>query len=71
MAMNNEPHQCVIFVQSTKIGTHENKAIHSIYPHYINYWCSLLVSMASQLVPDKDVFHKPARSQTRIVMTNA
>ena len=29
MAMNFEPHECVIFVQSTKIGTHENKAIHS------------------------------------------
>ena len=26
---NFEPHKCVIFVQSTKIGTHENKAIHS------------------------------------------
>ena len=24
-----EPHECVIFVQSTKIGTHENKAFHS------------------------------------------
>ena len=30
MASNFEPHECVIFVQSTKIGTHENKAIHSI-----------------------------------------
>ena len=29
MAMNFEPHECVIFVQSAKIGTHENKAIHS------------------------------------------
>ena len=27
LAMNFEPHKCVIFVQSTKIGTHENKAI--------------------------------------------
>ena len=25
-----EPHECVIFAQSTKIGTHENKTIHSI-----------------------------------------
>ena len=25
-----EPHECVHFVQSTKIGTHKNKAIHSI-----------------------------------------
>ena len=29
IAWNFEPHECVIFVQSTKIGTHENKAIHS------------------------------------------
>ena len=27
--MNFEPHECVIFVQSMKIGTQENKAIHS------------------------------------------
>ena len=30
MAMNLEPHQCVILAQSMQIGTHENKAIHSI-----------------------------------------
>ena len=30
MVTNFEPHECVIFFQSTKIGTHENKAIHSI-----------------------------------------
>ena len=30
MATNFEPHECVNFVESTKIGTHENKAIHSI-----------------------------------------
>ena len=30
MATNFEPQECVIFVPSTKIGTHENKAIHSI-----------------------------------------
>ena len=29
MATNFEPHECVIFVKSTKIGIHENKAIHS------------------------------------------
>ena len=29
MATNLKPHECVIFVQSTKIGTHENKAIYS------------------------------------------
>ena len=28
-ATNFEPHECVIFVQSTKMGNHENKAIHS------------------------------------------
>ena len=33
MATNFEPHECVISVQSTKIGTHENKAIHSIALH--------------------------------------
>ena len=27
-----EPHKCVIFAESTKIGTHENKAIHGM-PH--------------------------------------
>ena len=30
MATNFEPHKLLIFVQSTKIGTHEIKAIHSI-----------------------------------------
>ena len=29
-ATNFEPHEWVIFVQSTKIGTHENKAIHKL-----------------------------------------
>ena len=28
-ATNIEPHECGIFVQTTKIGTHENKAIHN------------------------------------------
>ena len=28
--MNFEPHECVIVAQTAKIGTHENKAIHSI-----------------------------------------
>ena len=31
MATNFEPHECVIFAQSTKIGTHEHKTIHSRY----------------------------------------
>ena len=30
MSTNVEPHEHVIFVQYTKIGNHENKAIHSI-----------------------------------------
>ena len=25
-----EPYECVIFLKSTKIGNHENKAVHSI-----------------------------------------
>ena len=29
LATNFEPHKCVILVQSKKIGTQENKAIHS------------------------------------------
>ena len=29
VAMNSEPHKCIILVQSLKTGTHENKAIHS------------------------------------------
>ena len=37
MAMNFEPYECVNFAQSTIIGTHENKAIHSI-------WCCSYLS---------------------------
>ena len=33
MAMNFEPKEYIILVQSMKIGTHENKAIHSIIEH--------------------------------------
>ena len=29
MATNFDPQECVVFIQSKKIGTHENKAIHS------------------------------------------
>ena len=29
MTTNFDPHECVIFVQSTKIGTNDNKTIHS------------------------------------------
>ena len=32
MTTNFEPHEYVIFAQTTKIGTHENKAIHSKLP---------------------------------------
>ena len=35
MATNFEPQECVIFVQSTKIGTQEYKAIHSIPYTYL------------------------------------
>ena len=34
MATNFEPHECIIFVQSTKIDSHKNKAIHSILLYY-------------------------------------
>ena len=34
MATNFEPNESVIFVQSTKIGTHENKGIHSKFFQY-------------------------------------
>ena len=30
MTTNFEPHEWVFFVQSTKVGSNENKAIHSI-----------------------------------------
>ena len=33
MITNSEPHECVIFVKSTKIGTHENKAVHRSEEH--------------------------------------
>ena len=36
MATNFEPHEYVIFVQSTEIGTLENKAIHSIFSLKVN-----------------------------------
>ena len=32
MATNFESNECIIFVLSTKIGTNENKAIHSNLP---------------------------------------
>ena len=34
MTTNFEPHECLIYLKSTKIGTHENKAIHSIWHAY-------------------------------------
>ena len=40
MATNFEPNECVIYVQSTKIGTHENKAIHSMQAKYITAFSS-------------------------------
>ena len=37
MDTNFEPHKCVIFVQSMKIGTHENIAIHSMCFIYVEH----------------------------------
>ena len=48
-AINYEPHECVIFAKSTKIGTHENKAIHSIENFALIWHLSLLRA---------SVFHK-------------
>ena len=50
MTTNFEPHECVIFVQSTKIGIHENKAIHSIWiEKYSAIWTNS-VSFCSQIM---------------------
>ena len=50
MATNFEPHKCVIFVQSTKIGTHENKAIHSrLLLRFYNIDCLLEVKFNVKL----------------------
>ena len=47
---NFDPHECVIFAKSTKIGTHENKVIHSmnnsastftVQPGYVNSMLTL------------------------------
>ena len=43
MTTNLEPHECWICLQFTKIGTHENKAIHSNY-----YILAIYVSMQLQ-----------------------
>ena len=42
MATNFEPHERVIFVQSTKIGTYENKAIHSTISHCFSWTVGML-----------------------------
>ena len=51
-ATNSEPHKWVIFVQSMKIGTHKNKAIHSIclchWGCYTN-WQYILLSVRISL----------------------
>ena len=36
-ATNFDPNEYAIFVQSTKIGTYENKVIHSTYLYFV-YW---------------------------------
>ena len=53
MATNFEPQKCTILVQSTKIGTHENKAIHSIWN---------IVQMQHDFV-DKIISNKEMRCQ--------
>ena len=35
MTTNFEPHECLIFLLSAKIGTHENEAIHSTKQQWI------------------------------------
>ena len=38
MAMNFEPHKCVIFIQSLKFGTYDNKTIvHSMFLAWLNW----------------------------------
>ena len=45
METNFEHQECVIVVQSTKIGTHENKAIHSMLASVLRLW------LASSWIP--------------------
>ena len=60
MTTNFEPNECVNFTQSTKIGTHENKAIHSRV-----YWFDSRFSFFSLFV--SCFYHKdPALSDPTI-----
>ena len=57
MATNFEPNEYVIFVQSTKIDTHEKKAIHSKL-----FWLRFLNFLHSCITVD--VTRKPGRIWT-------
>ena len=48
MATNFEPHKCLIFLQSTKIDTHENKAFHS--NNSWNYWHTYIINLLTESV---------------------
>ena len=61
MDMNFEPHECVILVQSTKIGTHKNKAIHSISSHYI---AEILLKIKQQPSNHPSIQRKPNTEST-------
>ena len=65
MAMNFEPPECVIFVQSTKIGTNENKAIHSTrhpLPYLswglYSYRCSEIILNSWLCRTDRQMYNK-------------
>ena len=57
MATNFEPHKCTSSVQSTKIGTKENKAIHSTT-------LTSLVTQGKTEVP-RDVRNSKVRKQDK------
>ena len=47
MTMNFEPHGCAIFTQSGKIGTPENKAIHSTIESSSRKDCDKIILFAN------------------------
>ena len=55
MTTNFEPNKCLIFLQSTKIGTHENKAIHSNYIWFVTV-CSCCESHPRKFGRDRIYF---------------
>ena len=70
IATNFEPQGCVIFVQSTKIGTHENKAIHSM--HDCTVWFNFSIDLAiyfqekEKELQIKNIYANRARAQHRL-----